>query len=56
MHPKKLDDLEVKDAEVMDLQAAWTWYQTEMVALLTDSLVALNTRFAGLAQSMRPKA
>jgi len=46
MHPKAIEDLDVTDNETMDLQAAWQWYQTEMIALGKDSFVALNQRFA----------
>lgn len=46
MHPKAIEDLCVGDHEAVDLQAAWQWYQTEMVALAKDSIVAMNARFS----------
>jgi len=48
MHPKTIEDLHVRDNETLDLQAAWQWYQTEMVTLGKDSIVAMNERFAAL--------
>ena len=45
MHPKAIEDLHVSDQETMDLQAAWQWHQTEMVALGKDSIGAMNERF-----------
>jgi hypothetical protein len=50
MHPKAVKDLLVTNDETMDLQAAWQWHQTEMVALLNDSNSAINTRFAAILQ------
>jgi hypothetical protein len=57
MHPKAIEDLCVTDDETLDLQTAWQWYQTEMVALTKDSIVTLNERFAELlkANSAPPK-
>jgi hypothetical protein len=46
MHPKTIEDLCVTDPEAMDLQAAWQWYQSEMVALGKDAILAMNERFA----------
>lgn len=46
MHPKAIEDLDVTDNETVDLQAAWQWYQSEMIALGRDSIVALKERFA----------
>ena len=51
MHPKAIADLSVTDQETVDLQAAWQWYQTEMVALGKDSIVAMNKRFAALLKA-----
>lgn len=51
MHPKAIEDLCVTDQEAMDLQTAWQWYQTEMVALGKDSVVAMNARFATILQT-----
>jgi hypothetical protein len=50
MHPKAIEDLSVTNAETMDLQAAWQWYQTEMVAFMKDSSVEINARFADVFQ------
>jgi hypothetical protein len=51
MHPKGIQDLLVNDSETMDLQAAWQWYQTEMVALMNDSIGAMNVRFAEILRA-----
>ena len=48
MHPKAIEDLCVTDPETMDLQAAWQWYQSEMVALGKDSILTMNERFAAV--------
>ena|SRR5579859_1166624 len=57
MHPKAIEDLHVTDKEALNLQTAWQWYQSEMVALGRDSIVAMNQRFAALlnANSAPPK-
>jgi hypothetical protein len=51
MHPKAIEDLCVRNDETVDLQAAWQWYQTEMVALMKDSIVATNERFATILKA-----
>jgi|ERR1035441_2910885 hypothetical protein len=51
MHPKAIEDLCVTDPEAMDLQAAWQWYQTEMVALQKDSIRTMNERFAAVLKA-----
>ena len=50
MHPKTIEDLYVTNSETVDLQTAWQWYQTEMVALMKDSVVTMNARFAAILQ------
>ena len=51
MHPKAIEDLSLTNSEIVDLQTAWQWYQTETVALLNDSIVTLNARFAAILQA-----
>ena len=56
MHPKTIADLSVTDQETLDLQSAWQWYQTEMVALGKDSIVAMNGRFAAILKASNTKS
>ncbi|HEY5232115.1 MAG TPA: hypothetical protein VIK35_01090 [Verrucomicrobiae bacterium] len=51
MHPKTIEGLSLTNSETMDLQNAWQWYQSEIVALMKDSAVAMNARFAVILQA-----